>query len=168
MQSRLRVRGHPIQPLLVTFPFGLFACAVLFDLTDLIGGPVLLGEVGYWTVVAALTAAVLAAVAGLVDLWDVPDGRVRRTAITFNLLNVGMAALFVVVCVVRAGHPVRSTTGALAVVEVVALVVGAAGIRLGAVLIRQFDADRTEATTFEALGSPTVSAAVHPGPPPAG
>lgn len=165
MQSRLRVRGHPIQPLLVTFPFGLFACAVLFDLARLVGGPALLGEVGYWTVVAALTAAVLTAVAGLVDLWDVPQGRVRRTALTFNLINIGVAASFVVVCLVRAGHPERSATGALAVVEVVALAVGAAGIRLGAVLIRQFDEGRTEDTTFEALGSPAVSAAARGGPP---
>lgn len=160
MQSRLRVQGHPIQPMLVTFPFGLFACAALFDLTDVIGGPAFLGEVGYWTVVAALTAAVLTAVAGLIDLWDVPAGRVRRTAVTFNLLNVGTAALFVVVCLVRAGHPERGVSGPLVAVELVALLVGAAGIRVGAVLIRQFDTGRTEDTTFEALDSPAVSAAV--------
>lgn len=156
MQSRLRVRGHPIQPMLVTFPFGLFACATLFDVAEVIGGPAFLGEVGYWTVVAALTAAVLAAVAGLIDLWDVPDGRVRRTAMTFNLLNAGMAALFVVVCLVRAGHPDRGVSGALVAVELVGLAVGTVGIRLGAVLIRQFDSGRAEGTTFEALGSNVV------------
>lgn len=169
MQSRLRVQGHPIQPMLVTFPFGLFVCATLFDVTDVIGGPAFLGEVGYWTVVAALTAAVLAAVAGLIDLWDVPAGRVRRTAVTFNLLNAGMAMLFVVVCLVRAGHPERGASGALVAVELFALLVGAAGIRRGTVLIRQFDSTgRTEATTFEALDSPAVSAAVHSGHPSAG
>lgn len=71
MESRLRVQGHPIQPMLVTFPFGLFVSAVLFDLADVAGGPAFLGEVGYWTAVAALVAAALAGVAGMVDLWDV-------------------------------------------------------------------------------------------------
>lgn len=169
MQSRLRVQGHPIQPMLVTFPFGLFACATLFDLADVLGGPGFLGEVGYWTVVAALTAAVLASVAGLVDLWDVPAGRVRRTAITFNLLNAGMALLFVVVCLVRAGQPGRGASGILIAIELLALLVGAAGVRLGGVLVRQFDAGRwSEATTFEALDSPAVSAAISPGNPSAG
>lgn len=158
VQSRLRVQGHPIQPMLVTFPFGLFVCATLFDLADLAAAPAFLGEVGYWTVVAALTAAVLASLAGLVDLWDVPDGRTRRTAVAFNLFNAGMALLFVVVCLVRAGHPERGAGGALVAVEMLALLVGAAGIRLGTVLIRQFDTDRSEATTFEALDSPVVSA----------
>ncbi|MGK5677354.1 DUF2231 domain-containing protein, partial [Micromonospora sp. URMC 106] len=102
MQSRLRVQGHPIQPMLVTFPFGLFVSATVFDLTDVLGGPAFLGEVGYWTSVAALFAAALAAVAGMIDLWDVPGGRTRRTAVTFNLVNVAMAALFLVACLVRA------------------------------------------------------------------
>ena len=53
MQSRLRVQGHPIQPMLVTFPFGLFVCAAIFDLADVAGGPAFLGEVGYWTAVRA-------------------------------------------------------------------------------------------------------------------
>ncbi|MFD0787629.1 DUF2231 domain-containing protein, partial [Micromonospora azadirachtae] len=61
MQSRLRVQGHPIQPMLVTFPYGLFVSAVIFDLADVLGGPVFLGEVGYWSAVAALAADALAA-----------------------------------------------------------------------------------------------------------
>ncbi|MEK8105117.1 DUF2231 domain-containing protein [Micromonospora sp. M12] len=39
--------------MLVTFPLGLFVSATVFDLTDVLGGPAFLGEVGYWTGVAA-------------------------------------------------------------------------------------------------------------------
>ncbi|PZF98987.1 DUF2231 domain-containing protein [Micromonospora deserti] len=152
MQSRLRVQGHPIQPMLVTFPFGLFVSATVFDLTDVVGGPTFLGEVGYWTAVAALVAAALAAVAGMIDLWDVPRGRTRRTAVTFNLVNVAMAALFLVACLVRADAPQRGTNVVLLLTELVALAVGAVGVRLGARLMRQFEAGRAEATTFDALG----------------
>ena len=160
MQSRLRVQGHPIQPILVAFPFGLFVCAVIFDLADVAGGPAFLGEVGYWTLVAALFAAVLTAVAGMVDLWDVPADGTRRTAVTFNLTNAVMAVLFVFVCLVRAGSPQRGPTAGLFVIEVLALLVGVAAVRLGAVLVHRYDeAGRREATTFDALGPASVALA---------
>jgi uncharacterized membrane protein len=142
VESRLRVQGHPIQPMLVTFPFGLFVCATLFDLTDLAGGPAFLGEVGYLTVVAALVAAALAAVAGMVDLWDVPSDRTRHTAVTFNLVNAGVAVLFVVVCLIRSRSPEQAATGGILALELLALALGAVGVRLGAVLMGQFDRAR--------------------------
>lgn len=164
MQSRLRVQGHPIQPMLVTFPFGLFACAMIFDLVDVVGGPAFLGEVGYWTTIAALFAAVLTAVAGMVDLWDVPAGGTRRTALTFHGFNTTMAALFVLVCLIRAGAPERGVNAGLVLVETLALLVGAAGVRLGTILMRRYDETaRREATTFDALGPQTRVLA----PPPA-
>ncbi|MGK5440890.1 DUF2231 domain-containing protein [Micromonospora sp. URMC 105] len=151
MESRLRVQGHPIQPMLVTFPLGLFVSAVVFDLADVAGGPAFLGEVGYWTAVAALVAAALAGVAGMVDLWDVRAGRTRRTMLTFNLVNAGMAALFLLACLIRADVPQRGASGVLLGVELVALVVGAVGVRLGARLMRQFERGRREPSGFEAL-----------------
>jgi uncharacterized membrane protein len=159
MQSRLRVHGHPIQPMLVTFPFGLFVCATVFDLVDVLGGPVFLGLVGYWTAVAALFAAGLAVVAGMVDLWDVPGDRTRRTAVTFNLVNAAVAVLFVFGCLVRSGVPDHGATGALLVVELSALLVGAVGVGLGGSLVRQFDQRNAEPTSFEGFGPPTSSVA---------
>ncbi|MDG4797372.1 DUF2231 domain-containing protein [Micromonospora sp. WMMD1082] len=151
MQSRLRVQGHPIQPMLVTFPYGLFVCAALFDLADVAGGPVFLGEVGYWTAVAALVAAALTTLAGMVDLWDVPPDRTRRTAITFNLVNAGMAGLFLLSCLIRADASHRGASPVLLVVELLALVVGGLGVRLGARLMRHFEAGHGEAASFDAL-----------------
>ncbi|MFY1593466.1 DUF2231 domain-containing protein [Micromonospora sp. WMMD737] len=158
MQSRLRVQGHPIQPMLVTFPFGLFVSATVFDLTDVLGGPAFLGEVGYWTSVAALVAAALTAVAGMIDLWDVPVDRTRRTAVTFNLVNVAMAALFLISCLVRADAPQRGASVVLLLTELVALGIGAVGVALGARLVRRFDAGRrAEPTTFDAFSSASDS-----------
>jgi len=153
MESRLRVHGHPIQPMLVTFPFGLFVCATVFDLADAAGGPVFLGEVGYLTAVAALVAAALAGVAGMVDLWDVPQGGTRRTAVAFNLVNVTMAVIFMLACLVRADAPGRGASGALLVVELVALVIGAFGVALGTRLVRQFDSRPAESAGIDTLGA---------------
>ncbi|WP_329010862.1 DUF2231 domain-containing protein [Micromonospora rifamycinica] len=151
MESRLRVQGHPIQPMLVTFPFGLFVSATVFDLADVAGGPVFLGEVGYWTAIAALVAAGLAGAAGMVELWDVRPGPHRRTMVMFNMVNAGMAALFVLACLIRADAPQRGATGMLLVTELVALVVGAVGVGLGARLVRQFDAGHRERAGFDTL-----------------
>ncbi|MFE9693751.1 DUF2231 domain-containing protein [Micromonospora sp. NPDC005806] len=153
MESRLRVQGHPIQPMLVTFPFGLFVSAAVFDLADVAGGPAFLGEVGYWTAVAALVAAALTTVAGMVDLWDVRAGRTRHTAVTFNLVNAAMAALFLLTCLMRAHAPQRGATGAELATELLALAVGSVGVWLGARLMRQFERRRAaEPSGFEALG----------------
>jgi uncharacterized membrane protein len=140
VETRLRISGHPIQPVLVTFPVGLFVCAVLFDLARLVGAPEIVGEVGYWTVTAGLVAAGLTLVAGLVDLWDVPEtSPVRRPVVTLLLVNGVMAGMFLLVCLMRAALPERGATGGLVVVEAVALAVGGLGVRLGAQLMRRVD-----------------------------
>jgi uncharacterized membrane protein len=125
--------------MLVTFPFGLFASAAIFDLADVAGGPALLGEVGYWSAVAALVAAGLVAVAGLVDMWDVRVDRTLRTAATANLLNAAMAALFLLTCLMRAHAPQRGATGVQFLTELLALAVGSVGVWQGTRLMRQFD-----------------------------
>ncbi|MDG4826507.1 DUF2231 domain-containing protein [Asanoa sp. WMMD1127] len=138
MDTRLRISGHPIQPVLMTFPVGLFVCAVVFDVGRLVGAPSIVGEVGYWTAVAGLVATALTMVAGMIDLWDVPAGPVRRDVITFNAVNAAMAGIFLVVCLMRAGsgHPLASVP--MVIMEILALGVGVLGIRLGAGLMRRF------------------------------
>lgn len=138
MDTRLRISGHPIQPVLMTFPVGLFVCAVVFDVGRLVGAPAIVGEVGYWTAVAGLVATALTMVAGMVDLWDVPAGPARRDVITFNAVNAAMAGIFLVVCLMRAGsgHPLASVP--MVIMEGLGLAIGVLGIRLGAGLMRRF------------------------------
>ncbi|MFB9236447.1 DUF2231 domain-containing protein [Plantactinospora siamensis] len=124
----MRVHGQSVQPMLVTFPLGLFACATLFDLADLLGGPDLMGQVGYWTTVAGLVAAALTVVAGMVELWDAPVDGGRRAALLGNAPNVASALLFVLVCLARAGAGERHPpSGALLVLELAALTIAGCG-----------------------------------------
>ena len=64
MESRLKIAGQAVQPILVMFPLGLFAMAIIFDLANLAGGPSILGALAYWNIVAGLVGGVLAALAG--------------------------------------------------------------------------------------------------------
>jgi uncharacterized membrane protein len=160
MGSRLRVHGHSIQPMLVAFPFGLFICATLFDLAASIGGPTFLGEVGYWTVVAGLVSAGLAGVAGMVDLWDVPRGAIRRMVLAFNGVNTVVAVLFLFSCLARAAAPDRGVPVSLALLEVVGLVLGGFGVRVGGRLIRALDDPPNDPDGFSVLAGAVSSRAV--------
>lgn len=159
MDSRLRVSGHPIQPMLVPLPLGLFACATVFDVADVTGGPALVGTVGYWTAVGALAAAAFVAAAGMVELWDLPRCRTRRTVLVFHAVNLAMALLFLVGCLVRSQVPDRGAGGGVVVLELLAVAIGAAGVHFGARLVWQFDEARAEATTFDALRGGAAAAA---------
>lgn len=122
MDSRLRIAGQAIQPVLIMFPLGLFAMAVIFDLADLLGAPQIIGALAYWNIVAGLVGGVLAAVAGAIDLIFVRNGtRAKRTGVWQGLLNMGVLILFAVILMLRMRTPDRVAGGGLFVVELLAL-----------------------------------------------
>lgn len=129
MDSRLRIANQAVQPVLVMFPLGLFAMAVLFDLGDLLGGPEILGALAYWNIVAGLVGGVLAAMAAAVDLIFVPNGTpAKRIGVLQGLANMGVLILFAVILMLRMRTPDRVAGGGLLLVELLAL----AGAVLGA------------------------------------
>ncbi|MFB9237055.1 DUF2231 domain-containing protein [Plantactinospora siamensis] len=137
MESRLKVLGHPVHPMLVMFPVALFVTGVLFDLADALGGSAVLGEVAYWNIVVGLVVGILAAAAGLFDLLAIPAGtRAKRVGIMHALVNTGVLLLFAGVWAVRmsaaAGH---SAGGGLLAIELVALAGAAVGAWFGGELV---------------------------------
>jgi len=129
MDSRLRIANQAVQPVLVMFPLGLFAMAVLFDIGDLLGGPEILGALAYWNIVAGLVGGVLAALASAVDLIFVPNGSpAKRIGVMQGLANMGVLILFAVILMLRMRTPDRVIGGGLLLVELLAL----AGAVLGA------------------------------------
>lgn len=136
MESRIKVLGHPVHPMLVMFPIGLFVTAVIFDLVDLVGGPRFLGEVAYWNILVGLIGGVLAAMAGFVDLRAIPSGtRAKRVGVSHGLINSSMILLFAGVWAVRMAAD-RHTAGAgLFAIELVALAGAGVGAWLGGELV---------------------------------
>jgi uncharacterized membrane protein len=122
MDSRLRIANQAVQPVLVMFPLGLFAIAVLFDLGNVLGGPEILGQLAYWNVVAGLIGGVLAALAGAVDLMFVRNGTpAKRFGVLQGLVNMGVLVLFAVILMLRMRTPDRVAGGGLVAVELLAL-----------------------------------------------
>ncbi|WP_433687811.1 DUF2231 domain-containing protein [Micromonospora carbonacea] len=136
MESRLKVLGHPVHPMLITFPVGLLVTAVIFDVVDTVGGPAFLGEVAYWNITVGLIGGLLAAVAGTFDLLAIPTGtRAKRVGLTHAAANLAVILLFAAVWVVRLNADSRAAGGALIAIEVVALAILGASAWLGGELV---------------------------------
>ena len=48
MESRAKILGHAIHPILIVFPLGLLATAVAFDILFMIRGNPIIAWVTYW------------------------------------------------------------------------------------------------------------------------
>src|SRR4051812_15191775 len=73
--SSANLMGHPLHPILITLPIGLFVATFLFDLIFWQTGNAAIATGALWLLGAGLIAAALAAVAGLVDFLG--DRRIR-------------------------------------------------------------------------------------------
>ena len=67
MESRAKLLGHPIHPMLIVLPLGLFIGAVVFDAMYLWRGNPTFAAIGYWNIAGGIIGGLLAAVFGLVD-----------------------------------------------------------------------------------------------------
>ena len=131
MESRLSIAGQAVQPILVMFPLGLFAMAVIFDVANLLGGPGLLGVLAYWNVVAGLAGGVLATVAGAIDLAFVRRRVTKRLGVLRILLNMAVLVLFAVILMVRIGAHDRAAGVGLLLLELLALAISGFGAWFG-------------------------------------
>jgi uncharacterized membrane protein len=95
MESRVKVLGHPAHPILVVFPLGLFATAVIFDVLYLAGRDPLFASVAYWMIVAGIIGGLVAAPFGLVDWLAIPwETRAKAIGMLHGLGNALVLLLF--------------------------------------------------------------------------
>src|SRR5438874_11990 len=74
VESRAKLLGHPIHPMLIVFPLGLLATAVAFDIVALSTGDESWFGISFWMMAAGIIGGLLAAVFGVVDWWAIPTG----------------------------------------------------------------------------------------------
>jgi uncharacterized membrane protein len=96
MESRVKLLGHPVHPVLVVLPLGLFSTAVLFDVVYLVTGTEEFAAVAFWNVTIGIIGGLLAALFGLTDWFGIPkDTRARRIGLWHGLGNLVIVPLFV-------------------------------------------------------------------------
>jgi len=136
MESRAKFLGHPIHPMLIVLPLGLFITAVVFDGIDLWRGSTGLATAAYWNIAAGIVGGLLAAVFGLIDWLAIPGGtRAKGIGLLHGGANVVVVVIFAVVWLTRGDAPDANPTTALFLLEAAALVLGAVAGWLGGELV---------------------------------
>jgi uncharacterized membrane protein len=136
MESRVKILGHPIHPMLIVLPLGLFIGAVVFDAIYLWRGSATVATVGYWNIAGGIVGGLLAAVFGLMDWLAIPAGtRAKRIGLWHAGSNVAAILGFAFVWWSRYSSGELATTSGLFTIEVVALLLGAVGGWLGGELV---------------------------------
>ncbi|MDI6105266.1 DUF2231 domain-containing protein [Actinoplanes sp. NEAU-A12] len=131
MQSRLRIGGHAVQPLLLMFPLGLFWTASVFDLATVLGAPALVGTLAFWNIVAGLAGGLCAGLATGFDAFAAREPSVARSRFLGLLLDVGVLVLFAVLALVRVRDPDRAADPGLLMVQVAGLALAGFGAWFG-------------------------------------
>ena len=136
MESKAKLFGHPIHPMLIVFPLGLLATSVIFDLIAWFGGPQELFIASFWMIAAGVISGVVAAIPGTIDfLFAIPrQTRAWFIALWHGLGNLVVVALFALSWVLRTEFP--SDPGSVAVLlSVVAVAIALVTGWLGGELV---------------------------------
>jgi uncharacterized membrane protein len=116
MESRVKLFGHPVHPMLIVFPLGLLATAVIFDILYLIFNNRLLPTASYYMIAAGVLGGLLAAIFGFIDWLALPSGsRAKNIGLWHGIGNVVIVSLFAVSWLLR-GNNVDFVPGGLALI----------------------------------------------------
>lgn len=105
MEARARLLGHSVHQMLIVFPLGLLATAVVFDLVYFGTDNALFAVVAFWMLIAGVVGGLLAAPFGLVDWLAIPRGtRAWRVGAVHGAGNLIVTLLFVASAWLRYGR----------------------------------------------------------------
>jgi uncharacterized membrane protein/nitrite reductase/ring-hydroxylating ferredoxin subunit len=95
VKSKVNIKGHPLHPILVSFPIALLTGAFLLDLLTIFTGNLSYSDAAVYSLIGGLVSAVIAAIPGAVDYFHTvpPDSSAKKRASSHALLNI--SALFV-------------------------------------------------------------------------
>jgi len=126
MRTPASIGGIPLHAMLSVLPLGLWTFALACDLAYVLGvGASLWFTLGFYTMIAGMAGALLAAVPGLVDLVSLHDAP-RRTGFAHLWVSVLAIASYAVNIALRvAGHSVAGLPLVLSIAGYLLLVTGA-------------------------------------------
>ena len=115
MESRAKLLGHPIHQMLIVFPLGLLAMAVIFDVLAIVLSEAYWSEIAFWMIAAGVVTGLLAAPFGTIDWLAIPSGtRAKRVGMVHGIGNVLVVLLFALSWVMRSDAPRMPEIAALA------------------------------------------------------
>ena len=127
MQGKATIAGHPIHPMVVTFPIGCFVAALVCDIISIWAGPVFWAPMASWLLVFGVIGGLIAAFFGFVDYLTAPmTAEAKNIAAWHMTLNIAVIVIFGIACAVRF-HDHASVAGyALTVLGIIVLCISGA------------------------------------------
>jgi uncharacterized membrane protein len=114
MESKIKVAGHPLHPILIVFPLGLLATAVAFDIAALVTSSNDWFHISFWIMAAGILGGLLAALPGLIDWAAIPNNtRAKAIGLWHGGGNVVVLVLFAISWLVRRAGAEVPSAGAL-------------------------------------------------------
>ena len=114
MESRAKLFGHAIHPMLIVFPLGLFVTAVVFDVLTLSLHNVKFSQAAEYMIGAGALGGLLAAIFGIIDWVEIPTGtRAKNIGLWHGLINVAVTTLFIASYILRFPDPAHPGIAAL-------------------------------------------------------
>jgi uncharacterized membrane protein len=105
MESRAKILGHPVHPMLIVLPVGLFLMAVVSDIIYLITASSIFPVVSFINIAGGVIGGLLASIFGLIDYLAIPGGtRAKSIAATHGIGNVIVVVLFAISWLIRNGQ----------------------------------------------------------------
>jgi len=106
VESRLKLFGHPIHPMLVVLPLGLLSVGVLFDLVYVFSNDAQWAELAYWNITIGIVGGLAAALFGFIDWLAIPaNTRAKSIGLIHGAGNVVIVLLFAISWLIRQnGH----------------------------------------------------------------
>jgi uncharacterized membrane protein len=157
MASPASIAKHPIHPMLVALPIGLWIFSLASDVIYLMrwGGAVW-KDVAFYTMAGGIVGALLAAVPGFVDFLSMSKGKIRTIAVWHMSINLAVVALWGINLWVRiAAVPAANPPIWLSVIGVVLL--GISGWLGGEMVYVHGQAVEPQAGTNESPAEPAAS-----------
>jgi uncharacterized membrane protein len=97
MRTPASIAGHPIHPMLITIPVGLFIFSLICDLISLrSSAPENWIVVAQYTMAGGFIGALIAAIPGVIDFLSLEESRIKKIAILHMALNLVAVTLYAV------------------------------------------------------------------------
>jgi uncharacterized membrane protein len=96
MASRASIAGHPIHPMLVVFPIGLWVFSLVADLIYAGNHNEVWRDTAYYAMAGGVIGALAAAIPGAIDLFSMTDRDTKRIGIIHMTLNLTIVVLFLI------------------------------------------------------------------------
>ena len=123
MKDLARVGNHPIHPMLVPLPIGLWIFSLVTDIIYRVSGGPTWATVTYYAMAGGIIGALLAALPGFVDILALKPSGVRKIAIWHMSINVTALILFIINLYLRTGTPDAVTPFVLSIIGVLFIIV---------------------------------------------